>query len=83
MTEGLCWKCREKFGGMYDSHASLKDFPFFHCHHSPKEKEKCWCEDEYRKINLDCGYRGKLRLNEVLIEMHFCPQCGSKLGDKL
>ncbi len=77
MSTELCWKCREKWIAVMGDNLDCN--PLIHCHHEPKEKEKCWCEDEYRKINLDCGYRGKLRLNEVLIEMHFCPQCGRSL----
>ncbi len=34
MSEGLCWKCKEKYGTDFGRNPA-----WYHCHH-----EKCWCE---------------------------------------
>lgn len=74
MNEDLCWKCREDFmvrchdyglDGYFADH-------FLHCHHEPNEKPKCWCEE----MNCTPGYR---QLNQTVVFVSFCPECGKKL----
>lgn len=60
----LCWKCREKIP---TSMSCLWDV--LHCHHEPKEKEKCWCETNSCYFDAMAGTH----------KPKFCPECGKKL----
>ena len=64
----LCWKCREKIGHINGVECS---FAWTHCHHEPKEKEKCWCDGSTGK---EIWYNEKDKW-----KISFCPVCGRKL----
>ena len=72
VSNELCWKCRD----FILEHHFSKDFfdgPF-HCHHEPKEKEKCWCEI--------CFYDREIKHypSGYVIKAKFCPECGRSLN---
>jgi hypothetical protein len=66
----LCRKClkyhKNKFG-------DEEVWPDQHCHHEPKEKEKCWCAEP---LNFGITYH---RIDDKGININFCPQCGKPL----
>ena len=71
----FCWKCREamvkKFNPMV-----FEEYPWLHCPHEQKEKEKCWCQlgegDKWLEKRHSDG-----RLHQL--NPTFCPECGKKL----
>jgi hypothetical protein len=72
MENKLCYKCMEKWEGYWEPGMRRSDYsPWLHCHHEPKERPKCWCEDNSTmKIER---YRG---FNWEPFKVNFCPQCG-------
>jgi len=78
MMETLCWKCKEQLETVRINRLKVTDYTlgFLHCHHEPKEKPKCWCEQSDIKIYFDI-----VRCLERLSNMpaKYCPECGRKL----
>ena len=73
----LCWKCRERFKGSGNPYIdTIVDT--LHCHHEPKEKEKCWCEYDYKNpFYVECSDADQPDVKSYRIK--FCPVCGRKL----
>ena len=68
----LCWRCEEQLKKLVDmGEVVRKGFTWIHCHHYPKEKEKCWCERVGKNI---ISYDGVV----WHIPKH-CPECGRSL----
>jgi len=63
----LCWKCKQEM----TAHELGCIQGWSHCHHEPKEKEKCWCEYGDRVLYNPNGFAYAM--------VKFCPQCGKKL----
>jgi hypothetical protein len=75
MSDNLCWKCREF---AQKQHWDLAD-PSLHCHHEPKEKQKCWCE-RFPRGNFHVGHKSGLHEEDLEFnKINFCPECGRKL----
>lgn len=72
MSEGLCWECKQAILDKWGDKAFF--LPWQHCHHEPKEKPKCWCENRY----MHSGMYVKINDDQVS-QMNFCPECGRKL----
>ncbi len=61
-------------------------FLISHCHHEPKEKQKCWCEGYGKgEIKLDVArmvdftFHGRIT---APVYVRFCPECGRKLNER-
>jgi hypothetical protein len=72
----LCGECREKIIGLFATLTPMGERQVeevFHCHHEPKEKEKCICLTMTAKEVL--GY------SEFLEQLYdiTCKKCGRKL----
>jgi hypothetical protein len=68
----LCWECRKDLHSMVINGSD-------HCHHEPKEKEKCWCEpliDPTEKYTVVLNNRSG---REEVLRLKFCPECGRSL----
>jgi len=70
--QGLCWMCIEYWESEYRALPRVIP-PYVHCHHEPKEKPKCWCEE---------GMIGRERWVSLgrAVKVDFCPECGRKLS---
>ena len=66
----LCDKClKEWWEKERDMNGYVKLIPVAtHCHHEPKEKEKCWCQ----KFEEDSVIK-------IYANQFYCHQCGRKL----
>ncbi len=64
----LCYKCLELFNADYPMVKRIHSW--LHCHHEPKEKEKCWCEHH---PNREVFYNGNWH------KASYCPECGTPL----
>ena len=69
MSEELCWKCLQNLNSA-ERLCFKGGQTWWHCHHEPKEKPKCWCESERFKgfFSTASAYR-----------VNYCPECGKKL----
>jgi hypothetical protein len=74
----LCWKCREKWEKEHGVAGLSPDiWSWLHCHHEPKEKEKCWCE-----LTGGIDSRGRFRGHCIAFEggttcpIIYCRECG-------
>jgi hypothetical protein len=86
MSEGLCWKCKEKLLKMRHEATGvsflqldvIEMFEKMSCIHEPKGKPKCWCEYshnfEQEKVLLKW-----LPGEDKCFTISFCPVCGKKL----
>jgi hypothetical protein len=76
----LCWKCREKWYGMWVSCKPPDEYScWVHCHHpepEEKPKEKCWCE-EYHWLSIS-GWKMGMRDRETMT-LTECPFCHRKM----
>jgi hypothetical protein len=72
MENELCWKCRDYYLNKYGSNCYFT--PNQHCHHEPKEKEKCWCEYAEKERTGRYPTKGALGFKAL-----YCPECGKKL----
>jgi hypothetical protein len=82
IQQGLCWKCREWLEWSIARglrHPAVKEDPSSHCHHEPREKEKCWCErGTTRFVRLERYCDGGWE-SSAAFRSKFCPGCGRKL----
>ncbi len=74
MSEGLCWKCKKELTEIEKKFYGYGSTIWWHCHHEPKEKPKCWCEKIGTRAFPQCFY---LECQNGIL--NFCPQCGEKL----
>jgi len=76
MSEGLCWKCAMDWKARYHN---VEIIPLYaHCHHEPKERPKCWCDDIKAKTTIVEAFGAEWE-ERIAIKVNFCPQCGRKL----
>lgn len=76
----LCEECKFdyeiRFGHTNQPFISYQKWA--HCHHEPKEKQKCWCE----MTEDSSPKRVKVWDGLGYVPLNFCPECGRRIGPK-